>query len=157
MYRYKVKLYPELAKMRAGVNLCDYRDIIDKTVKEFNAASVIAANKKSIEDGTVSVATDYIELIIYSENWMEFPTKGLRGFIVRLSKVEPFKSMITENGRLFRGESEFLEDKNAEETSQVAELTDEEMMIELVKIFNRKSTENEKIKNQIREILSRRA
>lgn len=95
-----------------------------------------------------SVKEIILELILCSETWLNFPTKALRGFISKLSRTGEYEPLITENGRLFKGDSEHIENNITNE-----ELTDEEAIIELVKLFHRENEVNRAKINAIKEIL----
>jgi hypothetical protein len=112
----------------------------------------MASNEKYIEEGSLVVRKDHISLILVSAAWLNTPTKALRYFIIHLAKTEPYKRLITDNGRLFRGECEVMESRVTDEPER--ELTDEEAMIELVKLFNRK--DDTKMINEIKELLKER-
>ena len=68
---------------------------------------------------------------------LQFPTKAIRSFITQLSKIPPYSGLITSSGRLFKGEFELIEDEVIEQ-----ELSDEQTLIEVTKLFFRETEEN---------------
>lgn len=155
MYRYSITLFPEKVKERESVDLTSSEDLIIDTATSFNESSKLATNVKSIETESIKVFPDHIELILQSDNWMEYPTKGLRGFIIRLSKEEPFCSLISSNGRLFRGNSSYIDELHEQPANTDTEMTDEELIVALFHLFQRRSTANEQTIRNIKELVQR--
>lgn len=147
MFRYRVKLWPEKARSTT-VNLEPTIEVVLAIAEEYNDEGRRASNRKWIEDGSIEIHGDSIELILCSETWLNFPTKALRGFISKLSRTGEYEPLITESGRLFKGDSEHIENNTTNE-----ELTDEEAIIEIVKLFHRENDENRRKIDAIKSIL----
>lgn len=147
MHRFKVKLWPEKAKIEK-INLEQTIETVTSIADEYSDEGRRATNRKWIEQDSIKITGDCIELILCSEAWLNFPTKALRGFISKLSKSSEYNGLITTSGRLFKGESEYLEEDILEE-----ELTDEQVLIAVTKLFFRETEENRKKINQIKEII----
>lgn len=77
------------------------------------------------------------------------PTKALRGFISKLSKTPEYSKLITASGRLFRGDAEYLEEKSID----AEDLSDEEILIAVTKLFFRENEDNRRKINAIRELI----
>lgn len=157
MYKYKIKLYPELLKQREGIDLTTTYDDVRNAVLVFSQAGEKARVKKYIDIDSLDVKKDYIEFILCCEVFLNVPTKSCRYLIQQICKVDYFKKLINSSGRLFRGESEFLEETNddisAEKEYRKRELTDEEALIEIVKIFYRPTERNLILKQNIKELI----
>ena len=147
MFRYRVKLWPEKARSTT-INLEPTIEVVLAVAEEYNDEGRRASNHKWIEDGSIAIHGDSIELILCSETWLNFPTKALRGFISKLSRTGEYEPLITESGRLFKGDSEHIENNTTDE-----ELTDEEAIIEIVKLFHRENAENRRKIDAIKAIL----
>lgn len=152
MYTYEVKLIPESIKKRAGLNLNSTLDDIEKVVREFNSVAQNASNPKKIlavevENGNI------IKVILQSKMWFEYPIKALRGFISKLSKISPYSELMTASGRLFKGESVFLEETEVSPAKVDTNMSDEEILNALVKLFFRENDENRAKIEKIKKIL----
>lgn len=147
MNRFKIRLYPEKSKVE-DVNLENTLTTVRSVAREYSEDGKRATNRKWIEDNTIFVQKDTIEFILASDSWLKYPTKAIRSFISKLSKVPPYTELITPNGRLFKGESELLEEEITE-----YELSDELTLIEVTKLFFRETEENRKKIGQIKNIL----
>lgn len=158
MYRFMIELYPLLLSTREGLDLTPTLEEVKEIAKAYTLAGEKASNKKGIEQDSIKVKNgNILEFILYSEGWLAFPTKALRSFISNISKIEPYKGLITPNGRLFKGESKFLgsnilEDEVSEDTEEL-ELNDEQIFIEVSRLFFRETEENRKKIIKIKEII----
>lgn len=152
-YRYYVKLYPELLKTRDGLDLSTTLEEVRKTAEMYNTVGVTAANRKSIEMDSIRIENgNTLELILESDAWLQFPTKALRYFISKLSKTYPYSALITNNGRLFKGESMVLEQKEKDITEE-QQISDEEALIAVTRLFFRENEENREKINKIKDVL----
>ena len=149
MNRFKIRLWPEKAKTEK-INLEDTSELVTHIADIYSDEGRRAANRKWIEKDSIKINGDCIELVLCSETWLNFPTKALRSFISKLSKTPEYKGLITTGGRLFKGESEYLEEDILEE-----DLSDEQVLIEVTKLFFRETEENRKKINKIKEIIRR--
>ncbi len=147
MNQYRISLFPERSKTEE-VFIEDSLDTVKSVAQIYNQNALKAANRKWIQLETVTIEQDTIRFVLASEAWLEFPTKAIRSFISMLAKYEPYRSLITPSGRLFKGDSEFMENKAAEQ-----ELLDGEVLIEVIKLFFPKTEESRKKIEKIREIL----
>jgi hypothetical protein len=147
MNRFKIKLYPEKSKTDE-INLEDTLLLVKDVAKEYSSDGKRASNRKWIEDDSITICNDTIEFILASDAWLEFPTKAIRNFISKLSKHSPYSELVTASGRVFKGESEYLE----EEINEV-ELSDEQTLIEVTKLFFRENEENRRKIDMIKRIL----
>lgn len=147
MNRFKIRLWPEKAKTEK-INLEQTIELVTHIADEYSDEGRRAANRKWIEKDSVKITGDCIELILCSETWLNFPTKALRSFISKLSKTSDYQGLITTSGRLFKGESDYLEEDIVEE-----ELSDEQVLIEVTKLFFRETEENRRKINAIRAIV----
>lgn len=146
MYFFRIRLWPEKAKTEK-INLEYTLDLVSRIAEEYSDEGRRAANRKWIEKDSVKISGDCIELILCSDAWLNYLTKALRSFISKLSRTSEYKGLITSRGRLFQGESQYLEENICDE-----ELSDEEVLIEIVKLFFRETKENRKRINLIKEI-----
>lgn len=155
MYQFRIRLYPELQKTRENLYLDSSIEDVKKIAKSYNCSGEKAANKKKIQIETIQIENgDTIQFVLESEAWLQFPTKAVRGFISKLSKVKPYCDLITENGRLFKGESENLEVTKDTINSDIKEnLTDEEALIEVTRLFFRETADNRNKIQLIKRIL----
>lgn len=152
-YRYKIKLYPQLLKTREGIDLNCSLETVKEIAESYNKNAVIATNGKRINTEEITVENgNTIVLILESEVWLQYPTKALHSFISKLAKVSPFTELITSNGRLFRGEFEFLESEETENKNEKT-LSDEETLILVTQLFFRETQENRKKIDDIKKIL----
>ncbi len=157
IYRYDIKLYPEAVKKRDGLDLSCTIGALREIAGMFNTVSSKVDNKKFIEVESLCIVGDTIMLSLYSVKWLEFPTRALRFFISKVAKLTEYIPLITDNGRLFKGESIYIaEEQENNMVQEIKHLTDEELMIEMVKIFNRKTSENRMIIDKIKKILEER-
>ena len=147
MYRYQVKLWPEKAKAES-VNLEPTLNTVLAIATEYSNEAQRATNRKWIEEESISIFKDCIELILCSESWLNFPTKALRAFISRLSKTPEYARLITDSGRLFKGNAVFLQQTIMQES-----LSDEETLIAVTKLFFRKNEDSRKKINAIKAII----
>lgn len=147
MNRFKIRLWPEKARTEK-INLEPTIEIVTRIAKDYSDEGRRAANRKWIEENSVKITRDCIELILCSEAWLNFPTKALRVFISKLSKTSEYNGLITAGGRLFKGDSEYLEEDVLEE-----ELSDEQVLIAVTKLFFRETEENRKKINAIKDII----
>lgn len=127
----------------------DSSETVLQVAETYNKDSRRAANKKWIEIGSINLDKDTISFVLASDSWLQFPTKAIKGFISMLAKYEPYKSLITPSGRLFKGEFEFIEDEVVEEQ----ELSDEETLLEVTKLFFRQTEENRRKIDAIKQVL----
>lgn len=148
MHKYHIWLWPEKGKTET-IHLESTKKTVLQVADAYSNAGKKAANRKWIEDGSVAINGDCIKLILCSDAWLNVPTKALRGFISMLSKTPEYKDLITSSGRLFKGESEYIPEGEVLEE----ELSDEQILIEVTKLFFRENEENRKKINAIREIL----
>ncbi|MDO9493809.1 hypothetical protein [Acetobacterium sp.] len=154
MYRYQIRLYPELLKNREGLKLDPTLDLVKEIAKDYTIAGMKAANKKGIEEDTIEIKNgNTLQFILVSEAWLKFPTKAIRNFISKLSKIEPYNGLITPNGRLFKGESEFLGEDILDIVDEKLKLTDERALIEIIRLFFRETEGNRKTINMLKEIV----
>lgn len=156
MYKYNIKLYPEAIKKRDGLDLSSTKEKIREIAELFNVASDKVDNKKVIIVESLHIVGDTIEFDMYSDCWLEFPTRALRFFISRVARLEEYIPLITDNGRLFKGDSRYIEEVINDEGKKEVCLSEEELMIELVKLFHRKTAENKITINKIRRIMEER-
>lgn len=147
MNRFNIKLYPEKSKTQ-DIDLEPTLPTVKRIASVYSEDGRRAANKKWIEDESIHIEKDLIEFILASDAWLQFPTKAIRGFISQLSKESPYDGLITSSGRLFKGESELIEEEVTEQ-----ELSDEQTLIEVTKLFFRETEENRIKINQIKQIL----
>lgn len=147
MNRYLITLFPEKAKT-VNISIKDSLKTVLDVAETYNQNAKRAANKKWIEMESIKLNKDTISFILASDAWLEFPTKAIKGFITELAKLEPYRSLITSNGRLFKGDFEHIE-----ETAEDRVLSDEETLIEVTKLFFRKTEENRKKIEAIKNIL----
>ena len=147
MNRFNIKLYPEMSKTE-DINLEPTLTTVKRTATEFSENGRRATNRKWIEEDTIRIDKDVIQFVLVSDAWLQFPTKAIRGFISQLSKIPPYNDLITSSGRLFKGESELIEEEIEEQ-----ELSDEQTLIEVTKLFFRETEENRNKINQIKMIL----
>lgn len=153
MYRFRIRLYPELLKTRDNLHLDSSLEDVKKKAEDFNDAGMKAANKKKIETETIKIINGAtIEFVLASDAWLQFPTKAVRSFISKLSKINPYSDLITPNGRLFKGESEILENVNDDLNLQT-ELTDEETIVAVTRLFFRETEGNRNKINLIKRVL----
>jgi hypothetical protein len=153
MYQFRIRLYPELLKTRENLHLDSSLEDVKKIAEDYNDSGMKAVNKKEIEVETIEIKNgDTIEFVLTSEAWLQFPTKAIRSFISKLSKMKPYSDLITPNGRLFRGEFEFLENANDDSNLQ-RELSDEETLVEVTRLFFRETEENRNKINLIKKVL----
>lgn len=153
MYKFEVKLYPELLKNRELLELstADLENIF-KIAENYNSVCKNAPNKKIIDLESLKIEdSNTIVFVLSSEQFLQFPTKAVRYFISNLSKIKPFKNLITPNGRLFKGESNLLENDFTEQNQHLN--TDEEIFIALSKLFFRNTDKNREIIKKIKNIL----
>lgn len=148
MNRFDITLFPEKARTE-DLFLEDSLETVRRVAEAYNLEARRAANKKWIETESIRIQKDSIRFVLASELWLNFPTKAIKGYIAMLAKEEPYTSLITPSGRLFRGESEFLEEKPAEQQA----LSDEEALIETIKLFYRPTQENQQKIAAIKKIL----
>lgn len=153
MYRYSIKLYPELLKQREGIDLTTTYDDVRNAVLVFSQAGEKARVKKYIDIDSLNVSKDCIEFILCCEVFLNAPTKGCRYLIQQLCKLDYYQNLINASGRLFRGSAELIEEKNNNIEKEKRELTDEEALILIIKIFNRPSEKNLLLKQNIKKIL----
>lgn len=147
MHSYQITLYPALTKPE--VSIADSLEIVLRVAEEYNMNVRRAINKKTIDTTSITVEKNAICFILESDTWLEFPTKAIRGFISMLSKCEPYSSLKTRSGRLFKGESQFIE--NAAQKKR--DFSDEEALLEVTKLFFRQTEENRRKINDIKKIL----
>lgn len=154
MYKYRIKLYPELLKQREGIDLTPtYYDVRNAAIV-YSEAGEKARVKKYIDLKSLVVKKDCIEFLLYCEVFLNVPTKSCKYFIQQLCKLEFYKGIINSSGRLFRGESEFIEEKDDLKKEDIDnELTDEEALIEIIKIFNRNDKQNIALRRSIKNLL----
>lgn len=154
MYKYKIKLYPELLKQREGIDLRPTYNEVRSAALVYSEAGEKAKVKKSIDLNSIVVERDYIEFVLICEIFLQMPTKSCKYFIQQLCKLDFYKRLINTSGRLFRGISELIEETSEISTEKdYRELTDEEALIEIIKIFNRPSKENIILKQRIKKLL----
>ena len=148
MYQFRIRLYP--LNTRENLHLESSLKDLKKIAGEYNNSGMKAVNKKEIGIETLEIKNgDIIEFILASDAWLQFPTKAIRSFISKLSKIKPYSDLITPNGRLFKGESEFLKDSYDDSN----ELSDEEALVEVTRLFFRETEENRNKINLIKKIL----
>jgi len=153
LYRFRIRLYPELLKTRENLHLDSTIEDVKEIAEDYNVSGMKAVNKKEIETKTLEIKNgDTIEFVLASDAWLQFPTKAVRSFISRLSKIKPYSDLITPNGRLFKGEFEFLENAN-EDSNLQKELTDEEALVEVTRLFFRETEENRNKINLVKKVL----
>lgn len=152
MNRYKIMLYPEKSKT-SDINLEETFDTVYSIADGYSSKGKLAANRKWIDLATIEIKKDIISFELVSDAWLEFPTKAIRQFISDLSKTEQYRGLITSSGRLFKGESEIIEDTASIDEK---ELSDEECLLEVTKLFFRENPENRKKINTIKAILGGR-
>lgn len=148
MNRYKIRLWPEKSKSEK-INLEATVNTVLEIATEYSVEGRRATNRKWIEQNSIVINGDCIELILCSETWLNVPTKALRGFISKLSKTPEYSKLITASGRLFRGDAEYLEEKSID----AEDLSDEEILIAVTKLFFRENEDNRRKINAIRELI----
>lgn len=151
MYRYYIKLYPELLSQREGINLESTFDDVRAAAIVYSEAGEKSRVKKGIDLNSLIVRRDCIEFILFCEVFLRQPTKCCKHFIQELCKLRFYKELINASGRLFRGESVFLEEESQEKVDR--EITDEEALMYIIKLFYRNTVKNRETINKIKEII----
>lgn len=152
MYRYQIKLYPELLSQREGINLESTFDEVRAAAIVYSEAGEKSRVKKGIELNSLVVRRDCIEFILFCEVFLRQPTKCCKFFIQQLCKLDFYQQLINASGRLFRGESIFLEEEE-ELASPDREITDEEALTHIIKLFFRNTEKNRETISKIKEII----
>lgn len=153
MYRYHIKLYPELLSQREGINLEPTFDDVKAAAIVYSEAGEKSRVKKGIDLNSLVVRRDCIEFILFCEVFLRQPTKCCKYFIQQLCKLDFYKELINASGRLFRGESIFLEEELASPEKVDREITDEEALMYIIKLFYRDTKKNKETIKKIKEII----
>lgn len=155
MYRYQIKFYPELLSQREGINLESTFDEVRAAAIVYSEAGEKSRVKKGIELNSLVVRRDCIEFILFCEVFLRQPTKCCKFFIQQLCKLDFYKKLINASGRLFRGESIFLEEEEelASPEKVDREMTDEEALTYIIKLIFRNTEKNRETISKIKEII----
>lgn len=140
MYKYKHILRLANHKMCNATDLTDYKNNIIAAVEYYNSASQYAKNSKKIVE--YSIFPKYIEITSESNQSLARPNVALQLFSRYLSKNG--LGNLVKNKLLFKGSAERIVEKN---------LSDEEILLELIRLFYKKDKNAQDKINQIRKII----
>lgn len=149
MFRYRIRLFPVRA-VGTPVDLTPTLPRVQRAAEEFTLRGMRAANRKRIDVNSINIQRDMISLELYSDAWLGTPVKAIRSFISSLAREPEYRELITSSGRLFKGDSEEIN-----EPEEPEELSDEQALIRVVQLFCRDSRESRIKIDEIKTILVR--
>lgn len=142
MYKYLHKFWLKSEELFKATDLRNYKEAVEEAVDYYNEVSSRAKNTKRIL--SVTVNEKEIEIISESAEPLARPNLALQMFSRFLATGK--LSVLVRNKALFRGSAEEI----TEETEQ---MSDDELLLEIIKIFRRNCSESQRKISLIRDVV----